>query len=562
MSVGGVDIDASIQIGGRNGNFVSMDMKKALEIHDYFFHRELWIDICKTTISNLVFKGSIKEKWGGKLMLIPFEYGARRQLIGLLKDSLDFRDMFGMCPIKVIRDENNNAVSVVIPQLATGKFLQRMNPITCNPEIIFVTHDTSSGGPINYINVKRDPNIHVFIWANKVPDFNSNSFKTKIFKLYGTYLRLEEKRENDADSEFNRAHPPIVTQHKKEQGSIVDMEEQEIYGEDDDDTIPISSKVTYKRNIQNAMDMERNLKELRKRDNAVTPLKKRINQSTNRSENFKRSRLWEHTYEIKEGEEIAHHIIPDSNGNLIELQERYEEEVCLAMGVPKSYIMRKGGSSKGLKNDAINEQHVLRTTVENNREDCNAIYQFIYNILFKESDDDNIISDLVEVDDLEKKARLDGTSPDDKLVGSNKLPRPADSSRPYDDKKLVEYRESGPPEADLGDELLFLRNKKNELIHLIKDKNRVELIFEDDPFENTIDIQDLMMISDRFILSPEEEVNMFRKRLYKTPVTKSDSLVSFNEKIRKYKLKELENNANNTNNMEKGGEAKKSVEKT
>ena len=553
MSVGGVDIDASIQFGGgRNGNFVSMDMKKALEIHDYFFHKELWIDICKTTVSNLVFKGPIKEKWGGKSVLIPFEYDSRRQLIGLLKDALDFRDMFGMCPIKVITDTEKNARSVVIPQLGTGKFLQRMNPITCNPEIIFVTHDKSSGGPINYINVQRDPNIHVFIWPNKVPDFHSSSFKTKIFKLYNTYLRLEEKRDNDADSEFNRAHPPIVTQHRKEQGSIVDMEEQEIYGEDDDDTMPISSKVTYKRNIQNAMEMENNLKELRKRDNAVTPSKKRVNQSTNRSENFKRSRLWEHTYEIKEGEEIAHHIVPDSNGNLIELQERYEEEVCLAMGVPKSYVLRKGGSSKGLKNDAINEQHVLRTTVENNRDDCNAIYQFIYNILFKDLDDDNLISDLVEVDDLEKKARLDGTSPDNNS-------RPADSSRPYDDKKLVEYRKLVAPEANLEDELLFLRNKKNELVHLIKEKNRVELIFEEDPFENTIDIQDLIMISDRFILSPEEEVNMFRKRLYKPPITKSDGLVGFNEKMRKYKLKELENNANNANTTN-GGE-KKTTEK-
>ncbi|KKL72712.1 hypothetical protein LCGC14_2082140, partial [marine sediment metagenome] len=49
----------------KNKIYVPLDMSKSIEIYDFFYHKEQWIQICKKMKYSQVFKGGVSLIWGG-----------------------------------------------------------------------------------------------------------------------------------------------------------------------------------------------------------------------------------------------------------------------------------------------------------------------------------------------------------------------------------------------------------------------------------------------------------------------------------------------------------------
>lgn len=542
--VSGVEIDPSIQVN-RSGSgatgYIPLDMDKALRIYKYYTLEEKWISICRTHRLNITFRGGVIESFGSAVRKRTYSKDRQNELINIFSVALDYRDMFGMCPIKIIDDPNKPGKRrVVVPQFGTGLFMQRMNPVTLNPEIVFSPYKYNDGRPSITGNTQIDPTIHVFVWPGHTPHYVTNSFNSVIFKLYDTYCLYKEALENTGDADFNSSHPPLFTQVRKDTRNQGEATEQELYVEADVDESTPEERKHYKRDVSRARQLEMLQRTAHERDSSSNRKRERVNSSTQVVAMMKRPRTWEDRYQIEDGEEIVQNTLPKPVLNLSERQEKYEEEVCITMGIPKSFITRQS-SGKGVKMDSVNEQHVLRVTVDSARGACSDIYDFFYGLVDKDKDDRKVFKMYKEVDELENRAKIDGRAYEDPVKGEKVKPAPADSSRPDTDPKAIAHQKqlSIQADTDIGLSLDEITNLRAQLDSFAKVKKRGQISFPEDPFSNTVEIKDLLIITQQFALSAAEEVNIVRKRVGYEPVSESDPIVKMTEKAREYRLKQL-----------------------
>ena len=477
----------------KNKIYVPLDMSKSIEIYDFFYHKEQWIQICKKMKYSQVFKGGVSLIWGGGIFQSketedPIK---QRELIELLEEALDYRDMFGLCPIKIIKDRKTGIKRSIIPEFGSGSFIGIFNIKTLETEdIVFVPNG-------NLINNKQeiDPSIKVFVWPGKKPSIHNKQLKSDIFTVFEEYLIIEELKKNLLDADYNSAHPTIFTQSRPDSKDLSQLTEEEVFGDADDPMLNPLEKHTYRRDLFRAKRLERMSESInyQTKSSCDSSLTKRVD-STNRIIAFKRKRMWEENIEsLPEGEEMANIVIPQSNKNIIEFMNRYEEQICLLIGIPKGFIAGRGK----FKTDAEQETEIMRNTIIKDREDANLFYQFVYELMHRGTDDKKIVQVLMNVNNNKKKQQPDST------------------------------------------EMEQLRQTKNNIKKIGAMPNRIEILFNEDPFSRTINLNNVQFASDRDAITAEEEVNSIRSSLGLEKVPVNDDLVKMRNLQKDIKRQEL-----------------------
>ena len=479
----------------KNKIYIPLDMSKSIEIYDFFYHKEQWIQICKRMKYSQVFKGGVSLTWGGGIFQSketedPIK---QRELIELLQEALDYRDMFGLCPIKIIRDRKTGIKKPIIPEFGSGSFISIFNIKTLKTEdIVFAPNG-------NLINNKQeiDPSIKVFVWPGKKPSTHNKQFKSDIFTVFEEYLIIEELKKNLLDADYNSSHPTIFTQSRPDSKDLSQLTEEEVFGDADDPMLNPSEKHTYRRDLFRAKRLERMSESInyQTKSSCDSSLTKRVDSTNNnRIIAFKRKRMWEENIEsLPEGEEMANIVIPQSNKNIIEFMNRYEEQVCLLIGIPKGFIAGRGK----FKTDAEQETEIMRNTIIKDREDANLFYQFVYELMHRGTDDKKIVQVLMNVNNIKKQQQ----------------PDPAEMEQ--------------------------LRQTKNNIKKIGDMPNRIEILFNEDPFSRTINLNNVQFASDRDAITAEEEVNSIRSSLGLEKVPVNDDLVNMRKLQKDIKRQEL-----------------------
>ena len=474
-------------------------MSQTDEIYNYFYHKEQWIQICRKIKYSQVFKGGITLTWGNVFQSKETEDPMKqKELKQLLEKSLDYRDMFGLCPVKIVKDRITGQKKPIIPEFGTGAFILVFNIRKFQiEEIAFAPF---GGGLVSSYNKKQiDSSVKVFVWPGREPSLHNKQFKSAIFTVFEEFLIIEELKRNALDADYNSSHPTIFTQSRPDSKNLSELTEEEVFGEVGDPMMNPSEKHTYRRDTFRALRLEDMTKKMNCQSKFQTSwqtdssLTKRVD-STSKITQFQRKRIWEDSIEaLPEGEEMAHSIIPQTRKDFIEWQNRYEDQVCLIMGIPKVYI---AGRTAKFKTDAQQELEIVRSTVTHDREDANVFYQFVYEWMYRESDDKKIIQTLMTLNNIKK---------------SN-------------------------PESEQQQQL---KQSKKNIKKIGSMPNRIEILFNEDPFSRTVDLNNVQFAADRDAITAEEEVNSIRSTLGLEKVTPDDELVNMRKIQRDIKRQEL-----------------------
>lgn len=470
---------------GKQRGFTSISTNRLRDIYNYYHKIEEWITICKNIRDNLTFMGPINIKWGDIVETGPLPKPERDWLVSKMICVLEYRDMFGFCPVRVskkMHPQFSRFRDFIIPEFGSGTFEFRLTEKD-TVEVKFNSHNRESQDEYS-----------VFVWSGTSPDVETGEVRTIMLKLLKRWFYIHDAELNASDADYNMSHPTIFTQLRKEQMKDLDhAAEMEIYGDQDLNVLNAKDKRTYKRDELHTRRLERKLERMRQAGMNGEP-KKVVSDKSNTVGLEERKRTWEDSiFQLLDDEEMAPgHIMPLYRRDIGPMWERYVEKVCISMGIPKSYASRARTESgiSGLKGDVINENHLLKTAIEKNRQDVEVFFQYIYNVMFEKSDTEEIVRMLHQLDEMD----IDQFSP-----------------------QKVKYM-------------------KNKAIKIGKMRNRVELVFLDDPFSQYIPLSEVMNSISLNCVTDIEAVNILRKRINMPPIDeKSELIVQFNKaKIERY----------------------------
>ncbi len=473
-----------------------LNMMQAHNVYDFYYHKEPFITICRELKFGLIFKGDVSLTWGDGLLHSKGlqEDEEKQDLKTLLEKCLDYKHMFGMCPIKILIDKKTKKKKPFIPEFGTGVFILVLDQKQLQTSVIFLPYlidnkliDTSK-------NILEN-SLGVFVWPGEEPSLYNGKFKSKMCLLFDEFLAIEELKKNALDADFESTHPTIFTQTKPEKRSLDELTEEEMFADIDSGVLDPLEKRTYRRNTLRALGLE-NLansynKEIRQGfaplDNKKysSDIRKRIDPTTYFIEEFHRKRSWQESMEpLPIGEEMATQISLNARTDFLEWKSGYEDTVCLMMGIPRGYILGRGK----FKTDAEQEQEIVRNTVISDRTNVEMFYQWVYEILYRNDDNAKLTELLLNIDSkIEEIEKLNNDSVEEEL------------------KKL--------------------KKTKKILSRISFMPKRVDLMFHEDPFPRAVNIAAVILASDRNTITALEQVNLLRNKLDLEGVDETHQLV-------------------------------------
>ncbi len=493
---------------GARKRYYALDMKQAAQVYDYFYYGERYISICRKIKYKHVFKGGLSVVWGGGILESADTDDAfqEQELISLLQKALDYRDMFGLCPVKLVREKSTGRIRPVIPEFGTGAFVLVLTLETLQTHVIFVPYPSKEpfGTSIDSTKSLEALSLRVYVWPGHEPSLLGQRLKSKISVLFEEYLAVEELKGNALDGDWEATHPTIFTQSKHVTGDMSALTEEETFADADCPALNLGEKQTYRRDIFRSRRMEI----FTKRSNVQTQIqesgtnegtmKRKIDPRTMNIVEAKRKRVWEDNIEpLPAGEEMASQPFPKPRSDFLAWRATYEETVCLEIGIPKSYAL---GHAAKFKSDAEQQQDIVRSTVESDREDVEMFYQWIYNISYRREDNATILNALLNVDAKKKDA-----------IQNNAR-----------------------------DAVKKLKGVKKNLKRIASMPHRVELVFAEDPFPKSVDLAAVTMGSEREAITPHEEINLIRNRLLLEKVDETDELVKIRSEQRRMTREQAE----------------------
>lgn len=440
-------------------------------IHDYYFHHENWISISKTVLNGMIFKDGIQT---------PLPVADETETIKLLSDALDYRRMFGFCPIITNED------SVSIPVFGTGKFSFRVDQKTLRVIVRFVPKDDDRDGK------SRQRRTDVFVWPDSEPSI-SGEIKSNMLKLYKKYRVIEELHTNLMDADFNASHPTIHTQLRPQNKSLDDMTESELYADisemnNGDQSMGPQENVTYRRLIFSG-DVLNRLSESFNSRSFNTKRQRTYDFDTRQFTQLTRERSWkDNKFTLSPDEELVRQTEPRSRSDFIQLNQNYQEEVSIVMGIPQRYLI----GNRGFKSDSKNETQITRNSVTQNREDCQLFFHHIFNFLYGEQLGKMSTTIQLNQLDLQEGKRKQSTNDN-----QQELEKQLDSIKWH-----IEFSQN----------------------------SRKMIIFNGDPFVVDIPLQEILVASDRGALTKLEEINLLRSRFSLPPVLSPHSSENSEEK--------------------------------
>jgi hypothetical protein len=434
------------------------------------FYNEIdpFITICKEVVYEHTLKGGVSLKWGSlERKFITDQEGNFKDF---METALDYYKMFGFCPVKINKKDGVKFPS--IPSYGNGGFGHYTNPKTEEEEVIYIPRNKE----------KHDGDYFVFVWPNKSPAKNSTSVTSDIYKVFGRFLFATSFEENSADADYEASHPPLFFRRDYKEHDIRDMTEDRLFGlvkAIGEDAVTPDMERTYKQSIASEMILEKVLE--RQRKGADGSERQALDPQTKTAKTVKRS-----TEAVDRATFIGDYSIGgqlnfSQRDDHVNIRSKYEDLVCEAMGVPKSYFDR---SSKVYKSDAINDQHFLKTTVERMRSNTALFLRAVYNALYSEDDTEYLIDFYLEVDK---------TSDGDK-------------------------------------------NKKQAQIKgALDSKNRIEIVFPEDSFSHLTPMADIISLWEMGVITPLEYANASRSKAGLKPIKDNDPILIEIEKKRQLK---------------------------
>ena len=557
----------TIQINVSANNFHTfyvMDMCLAYELHDYYYYHEKYFEICNKRKNELVFLGPIELNWGDNFIKIPIEGEKRRIFMDLATKILDYKNLYGMVPFKIINkkkenmaneyknstsevDNNNNKKKtttniddkeIMIPEMGTGKFIYKKeinNEITVH----FLSFNKPNSAP------KISKNIHVFVWPGYEPSLLSNKFKSGVYKLYLNYLKLSEIEENILDADYNLTHPPLITKQKVDQLNSIkydQLTEDEVFADSSlNKELNPRQNITYKRNKYFQV-ISKEMSNTSNTSGNTRDFKKSLNIHTGKITLQKRTRYFEGNQKILAiGEEIEKQQLPEYDIDLyFRFKESYQEDICHAIGVPVATTR----SRTTLKATVEDEQSLLESTISGAREDVAMFFETAYELMYKKNQD-KWLANLITNIELKLNSLL-------KLKSEYRLRK---------GEEITEFLNTNIEENEKLIEKLNLA--KLGFDNIIEYSNKIKLIFTENPFKNNIDHTYISDLADRDIITSFEEANIERQKYGLVPFRENDPQIKKIEKSRN--LRKLNGNKNssqsslqkNKNTIDKGGKNEK-----
>lgn len=512
-------------------------------VHNYYQHQEAYIRICKRLKESMIFSGGVHLTWGSGLFrsALSDDPKDQRELVSLLKTALEYRDMFGFCPIKLVTDKTTGLTKPVIPQLGTGKFEIALDPSENKTVIRFVPRDsmgTAAGGGYSSVSYgipvqlgegggggggKRvgsgSKNYRVFVWEPNEPTLTTAGevmFKSRILPLIPQWHNVREFWENVLDSDYASSHPPVFTQSKDKDFDPNKLTEEEIFGDSDIYGGPtLREKVTYRRDTFRSILTEKMTKRMNMISKGQIPTgiagAARREAQISASRVNKRKRDWKDYVEnLPIGEEMAGQVSTSSRSDLLEINGTYLDLVCLTMGVPREYI--QGGSSR-FKTNVEQMREIVRQDVELDREDAEKFYQFVYEWTYRKEDSQKIATILTTLEERKEELESDLT-----------YLRGASSS-------------DGAPNAVVKEEIDRIDATTRKLNSVGEMPRRIELIFAEDALTSAIDDNSLIVADEMGALTSQEVINVWRAKVDLPKISETHPLVSEREKQKKLRRK-------------------------
>ncbi len=419
--------DASTASAKRKAHRYVIDPVLASQIFHFYNEEEPLINVCKMQRFSLAFSGESHIEWGGgDIDPIILDSPSEKPLIeALFKRALEYRDMFGMVPVKLSRrapKKSNNKPMIWIPPFGSGNFMMEYDPKTMETNVMYqvtidrsVSRTSASRGSASHGKRAVVKMLDVFMWPGHEPSLVTKRFRSRIAALLPHYLDMIELRANLRDADFRASHPVVFTQSRPDNRSLQDMTEDELMGLTDEGAPGPDEGRHYSRNmhraIQNeelAASMNRSAREPLGSDAVAAPIVRSVVDPTSRRViQGTRSRTWDGAIQpLPHGEEMARLVAPQSRSDFLAFETKYEDLVCVTMGIPRSYIAGSVGSQAGsqrMRGESEQLRENVRAAVIQDRTDINLFYRWAYEKTHRSTDDKFMLRALLEADESERK---------------------------------------------------------------------------------------------------------------------------------------------------------------
>lgn len=439
-----------------------MNNELASQIFEFYYEKEPLIGACNEQRYALTFLGEMHIEWGGGDIqpVILSSANERDHLDALFKRALDFRDMFGMAPVKLTRRKSANGSSaaasqssgsddaskpratrsdkpmITIPPFGTGKFVQEYDHVTMTTSVVYEVprrkmssnkqgnsagraRDQTKGGADT--QVKR---YDVFIWPGHEPSYKSHRFRSRIGSVLPAFIKITELRENLHDADFRASHPTVFTQSKPDTRSLEELTEEEVLGLTGEDNPGLQEQLKYHRDRHRAIQSERMAMAVNNAarsgmsvgaggsgmpgtrpggSNPGAPVQRStVDSATGLVVSATRNQTWDGAIQpLPQGEQMASLVIPQSTRDLATFEAKYAETVCLAMGIPYPYLAGNVGSQR-MRGEADQLRNNVRSAVMKDRTDINLFFSWAYEKTHRSTDNEFMVNALLAADAREE----------------------------------------------------------------------------------------------------------------------------------------------------------------
>jgi len=143
-------------------------------------------------------------------------------------DGLRMKLIYGMCPFRMVYDQDIDSDTIVIPEISSGSFIFRLNKF----DVVEVGWMSADKRGNTRAEIGPDKHTGVYVWPDTVPTMaGKQPFKSLAARLRKPYLVLERVLGNFLVADQMASKPPIVTQSKETPRGIDHMSYDEILGE-------------------------------------------------------------------------------------------------------------------------------------------------------------------------------------------------------------------------------------------------------------------------------------------------------------------------------------------
>jgi hypothetical protein len=490
-----------------------MDMERAYQI-DSYYNDEPLIGACDTIKNDYVFRGGLSiEKMGRKETLTTQQQG---DLKAFLSNAEQWRKKFNMCPVRRVTHEDGS-FELVIPQLSSGKFAYRLDPLRLDVEIFFflcaefVPKDLREALGMRmvpgYYDLVYDPGIVVYVWPGGAPVLKRKpngtftaEFKTDVGKLFIEYGVVKELKDNMLSSDYGSSHPTIFERRKPIVENIDDMDEQEML----EGTIAegsgkpsLAERRKYYRTAKAIEAAQKRVDAINSQNTNDVALRITVDPDTKQMREFsRRGGLWEggHIEPLEEGVDVTPPVAFSSRTDILMQIEAYANLVCNIIGIPVSVVT----PHPRYKADMAREQDMIRTTVNATRAAMSEFYRTVRRAFDYEKQTEELRQKWVELDAAEAKAT--------RLLDVVRTTGGTGDSVP-------ELAGQGTVIEGLSEELVTIRKKKKRTQKLLQKKERTELHFLEDPFLGALEMPQITAAAMQGCMTLLEEMNMYRTKL-------------------------------------------------